>query len=59
MIAINFSGQFIIKPWQALDMYAPYGSVQIGSGVNKNKKPSNASVTITAVCAVVDSTLWI
>jgi hypothetical protein len=49
MVAINFCGQFIIKTWNALDKYAASDRIRIGSGVNKNKKPSDASVTVTAV----------
>ena len=49
MTAIYFCGQFIIKIWSILDRYSPLGSTKVGVGVNKNKKPSNASVTVTAV----------
>ena len=49
MVTINFCGQFIIKTWNLLDNYAPSAMIRVGFGMNKNKKPSDASVTVTAV----------
>ena len=49
MVAINFCGQFIVHTWRLLDNYAPSEMIRVGLGVNKNKKPSDASVTVTAV----------
>ena len=50
MVAFNFCGRFLQQTWTTLDSYAPVGLAGIGKGINRNKKPSGASVTVTAVC---------
>ena len=42
--------RFLQQTWAALDNYVPVDMTGIGSGINRNKKPSGASVTVTAVC---------
>ena len=51
MVAFNFCCRFLQQTWAALDSYAPVDMTGIGLGINRNKKPSGASVTVTAVCA--------
>ena len=50
MVAFNFCCRFLQQTWATLDNYAPVDMTGIGSGINRNKKPSGASVTVTAVC---------
>ena len=49
MVGINFCGSFIVRIWNALDKFAATNKIHIGSGINRNKKPSDASVTVTTV----------
>ena len=49
MVGINFCGSFIVRIWNALDKFAGTDRTHIGCGINRNKKPSDASVTVTTV----------